>query len=85
MKELELQKKLADTPAKPAPAVSNSPTPEKLHSLTTDDLVKLLMSPEISKPANAAVRLQIIRLLQEREGNAFVQRLLGREAGRMSK
>jgi hypothetical protein len=30
---------------------------------------------------NAPLRQQIIKILQEREGNAFVQRLLGKNAG----
>jgi hypothetical protein len=33
-----------------------------------------------TKPVNAPLRQQIIKLLQEREGNAFVQRLLGKPA-----
>lgn len=49
--------------------------------MKTDELVKLLLSPELAKPVNAPLRQQIIKILQEREGNAFVQRLLGKGAG----
>jgi hypothetical protein len=54
---------------------------ELLYSMKTDELVKLLLSPELAKPVNAPLRQQIIKILQEREGNAFVQRLLGKGAG----
>lgn len=53
--------------------------------MSTDELVKLLMSPEMSRPMNEPIRQQIIMILQEREGNAFVQRLLGKPAGLKAK
>jgi hypothetical protein len=56
-------------------------TPAHLRTMSTDDLVKLLMSPELAQPANAPVREQVITLLQEREGNDFVRRVLGLPPG----
>ncbi|MCI0527507.1 MAG: hypothetical protein L0Y56_08710, partial [Nitrospira sp.] len=67
------------------PSPMHPPTREQLRAKTTDELVKLLMSPEMAKPMNAALRQQIIKILQEREGNAFVQRLLGKPAGQKPK
>jgi len=55
---------------------------EQLRSMTTDDLVRLLVSPQMSKSANAAIRQQIIRILIERKGAAFVQKLLGDNTAR---
>jgi hypothetical protein len=43
--------------------------------------MKFLLSPELAKPVNAPLRQQIIKILQQWEGNAFVQRLLGKGAG----
>ena len=51
---------------------------EQLQAMSTHDLVKLLMSPDMAKPMNQTLRQMIIQLLQQREGNAFVQRLLGK-------
>jgi hypothetical protein len=81
MKELELPSKAKTSTAKTAPSASRLPTMEQLKAMTTDELVKMLMSPEMSRPMNAALREQIIKILQQREGNAFVQRLLGKAAG----
>jgi len=50
--------------------------------MATSELVKMLLSPEMSRPMNSVLREQIIRVLQEREGNAFVQRLLRTAAGK---
>ena len=82
MKELESSSKAKNPASKAAPSVSGLPTKEQLRAMTTDELVKLLMSPEMSRPMNAPLREQIIKILQEREGNAFVQRLLGKSAGK---
>jgi hypothetical protein len=82
MKELEPPSKSKSPPPKVVPSSTRTHTMEQLHTMTTDELVKLLMSAEMTRPMNAAVREQIIRILQEREGNAFVQRLLGRAAGK---
>ena len=53
--------------------------------MSTEELVKLLMSPELAQPVNAALRQQIIEILQERKGNAFVQHLLGKTSERISR
>lgn len=78
MKELEYMKKEANPVSKAPPKVSHPPKMEQLRTMSTGELVKLLMSPELAQPVNAALRQQIIEILQEREGNAFVQRLLGK-------
>lgn len=80
MKELESPSKSKSTPSKAAPSATRPPKIEQLHAMTTDELVKMLMSPEMARPMNAALREQIIKILQQREGNAFVQRLLGKPA-----
>jgi hypothetical protein len=80
MKELEPESKKDATVRK---VIQSTATPigmEQLHAMPTNELVKMLMSPELVKPVNAMLRQQIIKLLQEREGNAFVQRLLGKPA-----
>ncbi len=82
MKEIEPLGKSKSTAPKVAPSSTRTPTMEQLHTMTTDELVKMLMSPEMSRPMNAALREQIIKILQQREGNAFVQRLLGKSAGK---
>ena len=53
------------------------PTKYQLRTKTTDQMVKILMSSEMLKPANAQLRQMVIKLLQERKGNAFEQTLLG--------
>lgn len=63
--------------SKPPPISSKSPRLEQLLAMTTDQLIKMLLSPEMARSENAPLRQQIIRLLQERKGNAFVQSLLG--------
>jgi hypothetical protein len=49
--------------------------------MPTDKLVKLLMSLDTAQPKNQSVCHMVIQILQQREGNAFVQRLLGKSAG----
>ena len=80
MKELEYLKKETNPVSKAPPEVSHPPKMEQLLAMSTEELVKLLMSPELARPMNAVLRQQIIEILQEREGNAFVQRLLGKTA-----
>lgn len=79
MKELESPVKAPAPSKKVNPPVVRSPVRE-LKDMSTDELVRKLTSPEMSHPANSALRQQIIKILQEREGNAFVQRLIGKQA-----
>jgi hypothetical protein len=51
---------------------------EQLRAMTTDKLVKLLMSLDMAQPMHQPLCHMIIQTLQQREGNAFVQRLLGK-------
>lgn len=60
----------------PEPAFK-TPTKEQLLTRSTDELIRHLMSPELAIPVNASLRQLIIKILQERKGNAFVQSLLG--------
>ncbi len=85
MKDHELENKTPAPVRKVIQSVSKTPTMEQLQAMTTDQLVKLLMSPELAKPVNSILRQQVIKFLQEREGNAFVQRLLGKTAPGKSK
>jgi hypothetical protein len=78
MKDQEHESKTPAPVRKVIQSVSKTPTMEQLKSMTTDQLVKLLLSPELAKSANAPLRQQVIQILQEREGNAFVQRLIGK-------
>jgi len=80
MPEKEYESKIAKPIRKVIPTSSKTPTMEQLRSMKTDELVKLLLSPGLGKPVNAVLRQQIIKLLQEREGNVFVQRLIGKKA-----
>ena len=80
MPEKEYESKTVKPISKVIPTSSKTLTMEQLHSMKTDELVKLLLSPELVKPVNSVLRQQIIKLLQEREGNAFVQRLIGKPA-----
>ncbi len=80
MPEKDFESKTSKPIIKSPPITSRTPTMEQLYSMKTEDLVKLLLSPELAKPVNAPLRQQIIRILQQREGNAFVQRLLGKDA-----
>ncbi len=81
MPEKEFETKPTKPVSRVIPISSLPPTMEQLQTMRTDELVKLLMSPELAKPVNAPLRQQIIKILQRREGNAFVQRLLGKGAG----
>jgi hypothetical protein len=85
MKEHEHEAKTPAPVRKVIQSVSKTPTMEQLQAMTTDQLVKLLLSPELGKPVNSVLRQQVIKLLQEREGNAFVQRLLGKPSPGKSK
>ncbi len=78
MKELEPLDRSKIPVPKVVPSHSRTPTMEQLQAMSTHDLVKLLMSPDMAKPMNQTLRQMIIQLLQQREGNAFVQRLLGK-------
>lgn len=76
MPEREFEAKTTKPVSRPPPVSSKSPTLEQLLAMTTDQLIKMLLSPEMAGSENAPLRQQIIRLLQERKGNAFVQSLL---------
>ena len=84
MKELEYMKKDANSVSEAPPKVSHPPKVAQLRTMSTEELVKLLMSPELARSVNAVLRQQIIEILQEREGTAFVQRLLGKAAEKKS-
>lgn len=77
MKELEPPGKVKSAIAKVA-AQATHPTRDQLRAMTTDELVKMLLSPEMARSMNEPLRQQIIEILQRREGNAFVQRILGK-------
>ncbi|CAG0963519.1 MAG: hypothetical protein OIN86_10605 [Candidatus Methanoperedens sp.] len=78
MKEPEHETKKESTVRKVIQSTAAPKGMEQLHAMSTNELVKMLMSPELAKPVDAVLRQQIIKLLQEREGNAFVQRLIGK-------
>lgn len=80
MPEKEFENKNSKPVSRIIPISTPIPAIEQLQTMRTDELVKLFLSPEMSKPVNAAIRQQIITFLQKREGNAFVQRLLGKPA-----
>jgi hypothetical protein len=80
MKELKFSKKTIKVSNNMSPSSTRPPTKEQLLALSTDELVKMLLNPDLFRAANESRRRQIIRILQEREGNAFVQRLLGKKA-----
>jgi hypothetical protein len=69
MKELEYMKKVANPVSKAPPKVSQPPKMKQLRTMSTDELFKLLMSPELAQPVNAAFRQQIIEIL--RNGKAL--------------
>ena len=77
MPEKEFETRTVKTVPKPPPISSKTPTLEQLLAMTNDQLIKMLLSPEMARSENAPLRQQIIRILQERKGNAFVQSLLG--------
>lgn len=78
MPEKDFEAKTTKPVSRVIPISTRIPNMEQLNPMKTDELVKLLLSPELAKPVNAVLRQQIIKLLQEREGNAFVQRLIGK-------
>jgi hypothetical protein len=79
MKELESRGKSTNPASKGAPSTNRPPpTVEQLRAMPTDELVKMLMSPDMARPMNESLRQLIIRVLQQREGNIFVQRLLSK-------
>lgn len=78
MPEKEYESKTTKPIRKVVPISSRTPTIDQLYSMKTDELVKLLLSPELAKTVNAVLRQQVIKILQEREGNAFVQRVIGK-------
>ncbi|MFZ3384032.1 MAG: hypothetical protein WA144_08915 [Candidatus Methanoperedens sp.] len=80
MPEKDFENKTTKPVSRVIPISTRIPNIEQLHAMKTDELVKLLLSPELAKPVNALMRQQLIKLLQEREGNAFVQRLIGKPA-----
>lgn len=76
MPEKEFEPKVIKPATKPHPIISQSSTMDQLLAVTTDQLIKMLLSPDMARPENASMRQQIIKILQERKGNAFVQSLL---------
>ncbi len=84
MPEKEFETKPTKPVSRVIPITSSLPSMEQLYSMKTDELVKLLLSPDLAKPVNAPLRQQIVKILQGREGNAFVQRLLGKGSGKTS-
>jgi hypothetical protein len=76
MPEKEFETKTIKPVPKPHPIISRSSTMDQLLAMTTDQLIKMLLSPDMARPENASTRQQIIKILQERKGNAFVQSLL---------
>ncbi len=80
MPEKDFEAKSPKPVFKPPPISSKSPRLEQLLAMPTDQLIKMLLSPEMARSENAPLRQQIIRLLQERKGNAFVQSLLGEKS-----
>lgn len=78
MPEKEFQQPKDAKPIIKRPTISSkSPTLEQLNAMTNEQLIKMLLSPEIARPENAQLRQRIIVILQERKGNVFVQNLLG--------
>jgi hypothetical protein len=77
MPEKEFETKTSKPITPTHPISSKTPTLEQLLAMTSDQLIKMLLSPDMARSENAPLRQQIIRLLQERKGNAFVQSLLG--------
>ncbi|HYN44640.1 MAG TPA: hypothetical protein VER35_01445 [Candidatus Limnocylindrales bacterium] len=63
MPEKELEPKSTKPASKIIPISSRTPAMEQLHTRTTDELVKMLLSPDMAKPANTPLRQQIIKIL----------------------
>jgi hypothetical protein len=76
MQVKEHEVKTANLKTKENLSVSHHPTKDQLQYLTSEQLIKMLLSPEMERSENAPLRQQIIKILQERKGNAFVQNLL---------
>lgn len=74
MKKLEFQDMNTNPRIITTPMVSKSPRLEQLCSMTTDHLVRMLQSSEHARLENTPLGQQIIKILQEREGNAFLRR-----------
>jgi hypothetical protein len=72
MKEPEPPGKSKSPTPKVVPSHSRTPMMEQLKAMTTDELVKLLMSPDMAKPMHQPLRHLVIQILLRREGNAFV-------------
>ena len=81
MKEFEASEKLNKPATKENPTIHHIPTMEELKSMSAENLVKMIMSPDMAKSMNQPLRQMIILILQQREGNAFVQHLLGKPTG----
>jgi hypothetical protein len=81
MKDLEPPDKAKPIVPKVVPSHNRTATMEQLRAMPTDKLVKLLMSLDTAQPKNQSVCHMVSHILQQREGNAFVQRLLGKSAG----
>jgi hypothetical protein len=76
MPDKELETKNLKPVFKPPPTVTQNPSMEQLNAMKTDELVKLLLRHDMDKPANSILRQQIIKILQERKGNAFINSLM---------
>jgi hypothetical protein len=70
----------ASEPSPPALSLTDA----HLRMLSTDELIKLVMTPSLKQRANASVRQRVISLLHEREGSDFVRRVLGIPPGEKS-
>jgi hypothetical protein len=81
MKDLESPDKATPPVPKVVPSHRRTATMEQLKAMTTDKLVKLLMSLDRAQPRHQPLCQMVVQILQQREGNAFVQRLLGKSAG----
>ena len=77
MPEKEFETKATKPIVKRPQISSKTPTLDQLNAITSEQLIKMLLSPDMAKSENAPVRQRIITILQERKGNAFVQNLLG--------
>jgi hypothetical protein len=76
MSKIHEPEKDAAQASEPSPPVL-SLADAHLRALSTDELIKLLMTPILKQPANASVRQRVIKLLSEREGSDFARRVLG--------
>ena len=53
MQEKEFETKITKPVTKPHPIIFRSPTLEQLLAMTTDQLVRMLLSPEMARSENA--------------------------------